>query len=98
MIEKAADKAYRLARYYESTYKGCSQCVLLALSETVGHISPDVILSATALAAGCARSSNACGAFTGRIDGPQLFLRQTIKCHGRQNRNQKRFPPRQKAP
>ncbi|MHB1314026.1 MAG: C-GCAxxG-C-C family protein [Christensenellales bacterium] len=67
MSEDTAGKAYRLACHYESAVRGCAQCVLLSLEESIGNIGPVVIKAATGLAAGCAQSSNACGAFTGGL-------------------------------
>lgn len=31
MAKTAAEKAYELGKKYESTYRGCSQCVIAAL-------------------------------------------------------------------
>ena len=51
----------------EAKYGGCAQCVLYTLSEVGIPVDPAVIKAATGLAAGVARSGNACGALTGSV-------------------------------
>ncbi|MGI6031112.1 MAG: C-GCAxxG-C-C family protein [Eubacteriales bacterium] len=66
-VQAMAQQAYERGYEYEGKVGGCAQCVLCALKETALDIDNAVIKSATGLAAGCARSGHACGAFTGGV-------------------------------
>ena len=61
------NKVFDIGFESEAKFGGCAQCVLYSLSEIGVPIDPEVIKAATGLAAGIARSGNACGALTGGI-------------------------------
>jgi len=62
-----AQKAHDLGFEYEGKFGGCAQCVLCSLADCGLDIDPAVVRAATGLAAGIARSGNACGALTGGV-------------------------------
>lgn len=64
--KKLGQKAYGLAFDYDRKYGSCSQCVMLAVSETCGLKMNDVIKASHALAGGAALTGNGtCGALSG---------------------------------
>jgi len=63
-----AEKAYRLGKEYEKTYRGCSQCVIAALQDALDIRDDDLFKAATGLAAGTGLAGdNGCGAYIGAI-------------------------------
>lgn len=63
-----AEKAYQLGKEYERTYRGCSQCVIAALQDTLGVRNDDIFKAATGLAGGTGLAAdNGCGAYIGSI-------------------------------
>ena len=68
MAETLAEKAYRLGKEYELTYKGCAQCTIAALQDALEVKSDDVFKAATALAAGGGMTADgSCGSYVGAI-------------------------------
>ncbi len=68
MAETAAEKAYELGKKYESTYGGCSQCVIAALQDTFNIRNDDIFKASTGLAGGGGRATDgSCGAYAGAI-------------------------------
>lgn len=66
--KELAKKAYQLGRKYEMTYRGCSQCVIAALQDTLGIKNDEIFKSATGLAGGTGLAADSgCGAYTGSI-------------------------------
>ncbi|MDR3230743.1 MAG: C-GCAxxG-C-C family protein [Synergistaceae bacterium] len=72
-LKNAADKAGELAWKYEQQYGGCSQVVLAAIRENLGHIGDDVFQAATGLAGGLGRTGHACGALVGGVMALSCF-------------------------
>jgi hypothetical protein len=67
-IIELAEKAYTLGKQYEKTYRGCGQCVIAALQDTLGIRNDDIFKSATGLAGGTGLVGDAgCGAYIGAI-------------------------------
>jgi C_GCAxxG_C_C family probable redox protein len=63
-----AEKAYRLGKEYEKTYRGCSQCVIAALQDTLEIRNDDIFKSATGLAGGTGLAGDSgCGAYMGAV-------------------------------
>lgn len=63
-----AEKAYQLGKEYEKTYRGCAQCVIAALQDTLGIKNDEIFKSATGLAGGAGLAGDSgCGAYTGSI-------------------------------
>ena len=61
-------KSYELGKYYEKTYRGCSQCVIAALQDTLNIRNDDIFKAATGLTGGCGLTTDgACGAYVGAI-------------------------------
>jgi C_GCAxxG_C_C family probable redox protein len=76
-----AEKAYRLGKEYEQTYRGCSQCVITALQDVLEIRNDDLFKSATGLAAGGGMAGDSgCGAYIGAV----LFLSSLV---GRERNN-----------
>jgi len=69
MAEKnASERAYELGKYYEKTYRGCSQCVIAALQDVFNLRNDAIFKAATALAGGGgAATDGSCGSYTGAI-------------------------------
>jgi len=68
MAKTAAEKAYKLGKEYEKTYKGCSQCAIAALQDALNIRNDDIFKAATALAGGgCGTIDGSCGAYVGSI-------------------------------
>lgn len=67
-ISELAEKAYQLGKEYEKTYRGCAQCVIAALQDTLGIKNDEIFKSATGLAGGAGLAADSgCGAYTGSI-------------------------------
>jgi len=65
---KLAKKAQTLGKQYEKTYRGCGQCVIAALQDTLEIRNDDVFKAATGLAGGAGLAADSgCGAYVGSI-------------------------------
>jgi C_GCAxxG_C_C family probable redox protein len=74
-IREVAEKAYQLGKEYERTYRGCSQCVIAALQDTLDLRNDDIFKSATGLAGGTGLTGDSgCGAYIGAILVLSLLL------------------------
>ena len=63
-----AERAYKLGKEYEKTYRGCGQCVIAALQDTLDARNDDIFKAATGLAGGTGLAGDSgCGAYTGAI-------------------------------
>lgn len=63
-----AEKAYKLGKQYEKTYRGCGQCVIAALQDALGVRNDDIFKAATGLAGGTGLAADSgCGAYTGSL-------------------------------
>ena len=61
-------KAYQLGFEYEKTYKGCSQCAIAAIQDTLDIKADDVFKAATGLAGGGGLTGiGACGGYVGGV-------------------------------
>ncbi|MFH1330165.1 MAG: C-GCAxxG-C-C family protein [Actinomycetota bacterium] len=61
-------KAYELGYDYESRFRGCSQCVVAAIQDTLGIRDDHVFKAATGLAGGGALTGvGACGGYVGGV-------------------------------
>ena len=60
-------KAFDLAYEYESKYGVCSQCVVLAVMETLGEVRNEVFKSAFGFGGGIGNLSHTCGALLGGV-------------------------------
>ncbi|MBC8477039.1 MAG: C_GCAxxG_C_C family protein [Dehalococcoidia bacterium] len=68
MAESIAEKAYELGKYYEKTYRGCSQCAIAALQDVFDIRNDDIFKAATGLSGGSALSGEGgCGAYVGAL-------------------------------
>jgi len=68
MAETAAEKAYEQGKKYESSFGGCSQCVIAALQDALDIRNDDIFKAATGLAGGGGRTTDgSCGAYVGAI-------------------------------
>ncbi|MBW1695645.1 MAG: C_GCAxxG_C_C family protein [Deltaproteobacteria bacterium] len=66
--DKLLQEAYRLGFEYERTFRGCSQCVIAAIQDTIGIKEDSVFKSATGFAGGIGLSGiGPCGAFSGGV-------------------------------
>lgn len=69
--EALLQKAYELGFRYEKEYKGCCQCALAAIQDTLGikgELADAVLKASTGLSGGiCLTCSGACGALSGGI-------------------------------
>ena len=66
--EKLLEKAYELGFEYEKTYRGCSQCVVAALQDTLDIRDDAIFKAATGFAGGCGLTGiGVCGAFAGGV-------------------------------
>jgi C_GCAxxG_C_C family probable redox protein len=62
------EKAYKLGYEYERKYRGCSQCVVAAIQDTLNIRDDAVFKAATGLAGGAGLSGiGPCGAFAGGV-------------------------------
>lgn len=62
------DKAYQLGFEYEKTYKGCSQCTIAAVQDTLNIKEDNVFKAATGLAAGGGLTGiGVCGGYVGGV-------------------------------
>jgi C_GCAxxG_C_C family probable redox protein len=67
-IADVAEKAYQMGKEYERTYRGCGQCVMAALQDTLDIRNDDIFKAATALAGGTGLATDSgCGAYIGAI-------------------------------
>lgn len=67
-IAELAEKAYKLGKEYEKTYRGCSQCVIAALQDALEIRNDDIFKAATGLAAGTGFACDSgCGAYVGAV-------------------------------
>ena len=61
-------RAYELGYEYESRYRGCSQCVIAAIQDTLGIRDDAVFRAASGLAGGGALTgTGACGGYVGGV-------------------------------
>jgi C_GCAxxG_C_C family probable redox protein len=68
------DKAYQLGFDYEKTYKGCSQCTIAAVQDTLNIKEDGVFKAATGLAAGGGLTGiGVCGGYVGGVMMISLF-------------------------
>jgi C_GCAxxG_C_C family probable redox protein len=66
--EELLKKAYELGFDYEKTYRGCSQCVIAAIQDTLDIRDDKVFKAATGFAGGAGLSGiGVCGAFAGSV-------------------------------
>lgn len=66
--EELLDKAYQLGFEYEKTYKGCSQCAIAAIQDTLNIKEDNVFKAATGLAAGGGLTGiGVCGGYVGGV-------------------------------
>ncbi len=66
--QENARKAYWLAFEYEKKYRGCGQCVVASLLETINRFDEQVFDSATALSGGVGNAGDAtCSAYLGSV-------------------------------
>ncbi|MBN2112513.1 MAG: C_GCAxxG_C_C family protein [Acidimicrobiia bacterium] len=66
--EELLARAYELGFEYEARYRGCSQCVVAALQDTLGIRDDAVFKAATGLSGGGALTgAGGCGAFVGAV-------------------------------
>ena len=62
------DKAYRLGFEYEKTYRGCSQCAIAAIQDTLDIRDDSVFKAGTALAGGGGLTGiGICGGYAGGV-------------------------------
>ena len=62
------EKAYKLGFEYEKVYKGCSQCTVAAIQDTLGIRDDNVFKAATGLAAGGGLTGiGVCGGYVGVV-------------------------------
>lgn len=62
------EKAYKLGFDYEKTHKGCSQCVIAAIQDTLGIRDDTVFKAATGLTGGGGLTGiGACGGYSGGV-------------------------------
>jgi C_GCAxxG_C_C family probable redox protein len=62
------DEAYRLGFENEKIYRGCSQCIVAAVQDTLGIRDDSIFKAATGLSAGGASTGmGSCGAFVGGV-------------------------------
>jgi C_GCAxxG_C_C family probable redox protein len=63
-----AKKAYDLASKYYLVHGGCPQCVLMAVKETIGFVTDDLIKASHPLSGGVSlHGKGTCGALTGGL-------------------------------
>lgn len=66
--EMLLQKAYELGFEYEKTYRGCSQCVVAAIQDTLDLRDDAIFKAATGFAGGCGLTGiGVCGAFAGGV-------------------------------
>src|SRR3989339_824918 len=72
---KVARKAYQTGFDYEKKYRGCGQCSLAAIQETLGMVDETVFKAATCFAGGIALLGDGiCGGYAGGV----LFIGQVF--------------------
>ena len=66
--QEFVEKAYQLGFDYEKTYRGCSQCVIAAIQDTLDIRDDAVFKAASGFAGGAGLSGiGECGAFSGSV-------------------------------
>jgi len=66
--QKLMDKAYELGFEYEKVYRGCAQCVIAAIQDTLDIRDDSVFKSATGLAGGGGLTGiGVCGGYVGAV-------------------------------
>jgi C_GCAxxG_C_C family probable redox protein len=66
--QELMEKAYRLGFEFEKTYRGCSQCIIAAVHDTLGLRDDAVFKAATGLSAGGGLTGMGdCGAYAGGV-------------------------------
>ena len=66
--KELTEKAFQLGFEYEKTYRGCSQCAIAAIQDTLGIREDNVFKSATGLAAGGGLTGiGVCGGYVGSV-------------------------------
>lgn len=77
--QKILEEVGNLACQYDKDFGGCSQCVVAAIKNTLGHIDDSVFKAATGLAGGVGLSGNNCGAFTGGVLALSSFIGRDLE-------------------
>ena len=68
-------KAGELGFHYEKTYKGCAQCTIMAVFDTLGIDNPSVFKAASGLASGGGKMCDGvCGGYAGGIMAMSLIF------------------------
>lgn len=80
-ITRLAKKAYKLGYEYEGTYRGCGQCTIAALQDTLKLRDDNVFKAATAFAGS---TGMLCDAGCGAYSGGSMFISSTL---GRERNN-----------
>ena len=66
--QELMEKAYRLGYEFEKTYRGCSQCIIAAVQDTLGIRDDGVFRAAAGLSAGGGLTGMGdCGAYAGGV-------------------------------
>lgn len=66
--EELAQEAYKLGHDYYLQYGGCPQCVLMAVKETIGFVTDDLIKASHTLSGGSGLlGKGTCGALSGGL-------------------------------
>jgi C_GCAxxG_C_C family probable redox protein len=66
--EALLEKAHNLGKEYERTYRGCSQCVIAALQDTLDIRNDHIFKASTGLAGGTGLTCDSgCGAYMGAV-------------------------------
>jgi len=61
-----AEKAYRLGKEHEKTYRGCSKCMIAPLQDALDIMDDKIFKAATGLAGGIAAAGDTgCGTYIG---------------------------------
>ena len=67
-IEVLANKAYHLGYEYEKTYRGCAQCIVAAVQDTLNIRNDDIFKGVTGCSGGGGSlCDSGCGAYVGGI-------------------------------
>jgi len=67
-VQALGEKAYKLGFEYEVTYRGCGQCVIGAIQDTLGIKEDAVFKAATGFAGGIGlMQDSACGGYAGGV-------------------------------
>ena len=66
--QELLEKAYKLGFEYEKTYRGCSQCAIAAIHDTLNIREDNMFKAATGLAAGGGLTGiGVCGGYVGGV-------------------------------